>query len=79
MVSVYGMELTGKYIKRDEFKESQNTFFDAHKDVMTKQHPVYLRTSIHWLNKDYQEFNAVIIPLELRNSQKGTLAYVVFD
>jgi hypothetical protein len=79
MLSVYGMELTGKYIKRGEFTETQDAFHKVHYDAMTDKRPVYFRTSIHWINKDYHEFNAVVLPMELRGSDKGTLAYVVFD
>ena len=77
--SVYGMDLTGKYILRGEFKETENVFWTAHNDVITDLKPVYLNTSIHWLDKEHQTFNAVIIPMERNGTITETIAYVAFD
>ncbi|KLN61652.1 hypothetical protein WH96_04755 [Kiloniella spongiae] len=77
--TVYGMDLTGKYILRGEFKETETIFWTAHKDVITDLKPVYLNTSIHWLDKEHQTFNAVIIPLERDGKITETIAYVAFD
>jgi len=58
------MDLTGKYILRGEFKETETIFWTAHNDVITDLKPAYLNTSIHWLDKEHQTFNAVIIPMK---------------
>ncbi len=78
LTTVYGMDLTGKYIRRGEFKQTEDTFWQAHMDVITDQNPVYLHTNIHWLGKDFQFLNAVIIPLERAGKISETLAYVTF-
>ncbi|KKJ78133.1 hypothetical protein WH95_01920 [Kiloniella litopenaei] len=77
--SIYGMDLTGKYILRGEFKSTEKVFWNAHKDVITDLNPVYLNTSIHWLNKEHQSFNAVIIPMERNDKITETIAYIAFD
>ncbi|MCZ4279724.1 hypothetical protein O4H49_02965 [Kiloniella laminariae] len=79
LAAVYGMDLSWKYIKRGEFPQTENIFWQAHHDVMTQLKPVYLATSIHWLNKDFQQLNAVILPLERNGTVSETLAYVSFD
>jgi hypothetical protein len=79
MVEAYGMELTGKYIKRGEFLETEQVFFDTHSVAMTEQRAVFLRSEVFWLSKNYKELNAVIIPLKHRGGADGTLSYVTFS
>ncbi|MFD2205865.1 hypothetical protein [Kiloniella antarctica] len=78
LTTVYDMDLTGKYILRGEFKQTEDTFWQAHMDVMTNLKPLYIHTNIHWLDKDFQFLNAVIIPLEREGKVSETLAYVTF-
>ncbi len=78
LTTVYGMDLTGKYIRRGEFKQTEDTFWQAHMDVITDLCPVYLHTTIHWLGKEFQTLNAVILPLERDGQVSETLAYVSF-
>ncbi|MBO6518517.1 MAG: hypothetical protein JJ900_16655 [Rhodospirillales bacterium] len=78
LVKVYEMELTGKYILRGEFKETEQIFHRAHADAMAGPDPVYLHASIYWINKEYRSLDAVIVPMSHADGGQGTLAYLVF-
>jgi hypothetical protein len=64
LTRAYGLELTQKYIADGDHKSTENEFGPAHLDVIKTRECLFLGGKIDWLDKEYQSWNQVIIPLE---------------
>ena len=79
LTSIYGLELTGKYIADGEHRDTENPFIEAHLEVIREGRPVYLGGTIDWRDKEFQRWNQVSLPLERNGRVNETVTFVTFD
>jgi hypothetical protein len=79
LTTVYGLELTGKYIADGDHKDTENPFINAHLESMNQNKRIYLGGTIDWRDKGYQKWNQIIQPLSRQGKIRETLTYVTFD
>lgn len=75
----YGMDLTGSYGKEADENEYTQAFTKAHYEAMTERTNVYLSGTTPWRDKEYMNWDEVIMPLKRNGEVNETLTYVVFS
>ena len=78
LATIYGMELTGRYIIDGDHKQNEDPFIKTHFESMSEQKIVHLGGSLGWRDKRYQKWNQVIQPLSRNGNINETLTYVTF-
>ena len=79
LTTVYGIEMTAKYVLEIEPEETKNIFVNAHFEAMTEKKVVYMGGTFDWRDRAYQGWCQATIPLSRNGATGETLSYLTFD
>ena len=79
VAQAYGLDLTGKHLRKGHPHVFTEKFISAHFEAMTEKKRIFLGGSLDWLQKDHRTWDQITIPLERRGSINETLSFIQFN
>ena len=79
LVSTFGKDLTKTTIKDRDWGQSESFFRQFHEDAFTKRKPVFITSSLHFVNKNYQLMHQVKMPIKFGPDVDGTAGIIIFE
>jgi len=79
VANAYGLDLTGKHLRKGHPHAFTEKFIEAHYEAMTQKKRVFLGGSLDWRQKDHRTWDQVTMPLARGDKVDETLSYIRFN
>jgi hypothetical protein len=79
LVNTFGRDLTKTTISDRGWGESESSLRQFHEDAFTKRKPIFLSSSLHFVNKNYQLMHQVKMPIKFGPDVDGTVGIIIFE